>query len=251
MNILICGFTGKMGQAIYELTKQSTDLVVTEGLDLQEKCESLKNNFPNVNLISNIQNSKTAQVVIDFSFHGAIKSILDFCTSKKLPLVIGTTAHTEEELKLIENASKIIPIFKSSNYSQGVYVLVELIKNATKMLDGWDIEIVEKHHSKKLDTPSGTAKMMIDGVKSVKTDAIELIGRTKEAQKRTQQEIGVHSIRGGGIVGEHEIEFISNSETIKITHEAFSRNVFAEGCLKAVKFLHSKPAGLYQMKNLF
>lgn len=251
MNILICGFAGKMGQTIYNLTKKTSNLVVTEGLVLPEMLNDYKGNYEGVNVISDINESKNADCVIDFSFHTATKQVLDFCVERKIPLVLGTTGHTEEELDEVKKASLKVAIFKSNNMSVGVYVLNELIKEATKRLAGWDIEIVEKHHKHKQDAPSGTAKMMLESVMEVKKDVEVLVGRTQGYNKRKPNEICVHSIRAGGYIGEHEIEYASDSEVIKITHEAFSKEVFAEGALKACEFIVNKPAGLYNMKNLF
>ena len=251
MNILICGFAGKMGQTIYNLSKKISGLVVTEGLVLPEMLSEHKGKYEGVNVISNIKESKNADCVIDFSFHTVTKEILDFCVSKNIPLVLGTTGHTQEELEEVNKASKKIAIFKSNNMSVGIYVLNELIKEATKRLKDWDIEIIEKHHNAKVDAPSGTAVMMLDSVKEVKSDINTVVGRNQGYSKRKPSDVCVHSIRGGGYVGEHEIEYISDSEVIKITHEAFSKEVFADGALKASKFLYGKPAGLYTMKNLF
>ncbi len=251
MNILICGFAGKMGQTIYNLSKRYKNLTVTEGLVLPEMLNDYKDKYEGVSIISNINESKNADCVIDFSFHTVTKEVLDFCVAKKIPLVLGTTGHTEEELKFISEASKKVAIFKSNNMSVGVHILNELIREATKRLYDWDIEIIEKHHNMKADAPSGTARMMLESVKDVKKDINVVIGRNEGYSKRQPNEVTVHSIRGGGYVGEHEIEFISDSEVIKITHEAFSKEVFADGALKASLFLKDKQAGLYNMKNLF
>lgn len=250
MNILICGFAGKMGQTIYNLSKKSKDLEVTEGLVIPEMLNDYKEKFEGVNIISNINESKTADCVIDFSFHTVTKDVLDFCVSKNIPLVLGTTGHTEEELKYINDASKKIAIFKSNNMSVGVYILNQLIIEATKKMKDWNIEIIEKHHNEKADSPSGTAKMMLESVKEIKKDINVLVGRNEGYAKRNNNDVCVHSIRAGGYAGEHEIDYVSNSEVIKITHEAFSRDVFADGALKASKFIIGKKAGLYNMKNL-
>ena len=135
--------------------------------------------------------------------------------------------------------------------SEGVFVLLNLINKATQMLEGWDIEIIEKHHSHKADAPSGTGVMMLNEVKSQRGGVEAVYGRNPSSSKRTPQEVGLHSVRGGGVVGEHEINFFNEHETIKISHEAFSKGIFAEGALKAAKFIYGKQAGLYGMKNLF
>ena len=178
-------------------------------------------------------------------------SFIDFCVKNKTPLVLATKGLTAKHENEVEEASKVIPIFKSSNMSEGVFVLLNLIKKATQMLDGWDVEIIEKHHNLKKDAPSGTGLMMAREVSQIRQDAELVFGRTPASEKRKPQEIGIHAIRGGGYVGDHEIDFISENEVIKISHEAFSKSVFADGALKAAKFLINKPANLYTMKNLF
>ena len=251
MKVLLSGFCGKMGQVVYNQSKNFADIEITEGFDRKEIIDNFSCNFDGVNLISDLSMSKNCDLVIDFSHFSNVKKILDFCVKNNKPLVLATTGLDSELESEVLKASNNIPIFKSSNMSEGVYVLLNLINKATKMLHGWDIEIVEKHHRDKVDAPSGTGLMMLDEVKAERKDATALIGRNRESGKRNPNEIGMHSIRGGGIVGEHEIEFISDNESIKITHEAFSKGIFADGALKAALFLLNKKAGLYTMKNLF
>lgn len=251
MNILISGFSGKMGQTIYNSAKKDKDLVVTEGFVLPSEVESCQAAHKDVKIFGSLNESTNCDVVIDFSHNSITSTVLDFCVKNKKPLVLATTGLTEEHLKQVSEASKVIPIFKSSNMSEGVFVLLNLIKKATNMLNGWDIEIVEKHHNAKKDAPSGTGLMMANEVTQIRKDAELVFGRTPLSEKRKPQEIGIHAIRGGGYVGEHEIDFINENEVIKITHEAFSKSVFADGALKAAKFIANKPANLYEMKNLF
>lgn len=251
MNILICGFSGKMGQTIYNCAKKDKDLIVTEGFVAPSEVESCQNANKEVFVFGDINKSKNCDIVIDFSHNSITSTVLDFCVKNKKPLVLATTGLTEVHEKQIAEAAKVIPIFKSSNMSEGVFVLLNLIKKATSMLDGWDVEIIEKHHNLKKDSPSGTGLMMAREVSQIRTDAELVFGRTPASGKRQKQEIGIHAIRGGGYVGDHEIDFISENEVIKISHEAFSKSVFADGALKAAKFLINKPAALYTMKNLF
>lgn len=251
MNILISGFSGKMGQSIYNCAKKDKDLVVTEGFVLPNEVEACQAANKEVFVFGDINQSKNCDVVIDFSHQSNVATVLKFCVNNKKPLVLATTGLTEEDEANVLEASKIIPIFKSSNMSEGVYVLLNLIKSAAKMLNGWDIEIIEKHHNAKKDAPSGTALMMAKQVSEIKTDAELVFGRNKESGKRQSQEVGIHAVRGGGIVGEHEIDFVSDSQIIKITHEAFSKDVFAEGSLHAAKFIVNKEANVYTMKDLF
>ncbi|MBQ3214027.1 MAG: 4-hydroxy-tetrahydrodipicolinate reductase [Clostridia bacterium] len=251
MNILISGFSGKMGQTIYNCAKKDKDLVVTEGFVLPSEVESCQAAHKDVKVFGCLDESTNCDVVIDFSHNSITSKVLDFCVKNKKPLVLATTGLTEEHLKQVKEASKVIPIFKSSNMSEGVFVLLNLIKKATNMLNGWDIEIVEKHHNAKKDAPSGTGLMMANEVTQIRKDAELVFGRNPASEKRKPQEIGIHAVRGGGYVGEHEIDFINENEVIKITHEAFSKSVFADGALKAAKFIVNKPANLYEMKNLF
>jgi len=251
MKVLLSGFCGKMGQVVYNQSKNFDDIEITEGYDRKEVIKNFACNYDGVNLISDLSMSKNCDIVIDFSHFSNVRTILDFCVKNKKPLVLATTGLDAELENEVLNASKIIPIFQSSNMSEGVYVLLNLINKATKMLYGWDIEIIEKHHRDKVDAPSGTGLMMLSEVKAERKDTVALVGRNKESGKRKPNEVGMHSIRGGGIVGEHEIEFISDNESIKITHEAFSKGIFADGALKATLFLYGKKPGYYTMKNLF
>lgn len=251
MNILISGFSGKMGQVIYNCAKKDKDLTVTEGFVLPSEVEACQAANKEVFVFGDINQSKNCDVVIDFSHQSNVATVLNFCVANKKPLVLATTGLTQEDENKVLEASKVIPIFKSSNMSEGVFVLLNLIKSATKMLNGWDIEIIEKHHSAKKDSPSGTGLMMANQVTEIKKEAELVFGRNPSSGKRQPQEVGIHAVRGGGIVGEHEIDFISETETIKITHEAFSKSVFADGALKAAKFIVNKEANLYTMKNLF
>ena len=251
MNILLSGFCGKMGQVVFNLSKKFNDLSVTEGFDREESIKNYNCDINNVSLISNLNNSKNCDVVVDFSHISNLDNIINFCSKNKKPLVLATTGLTDNDVKKVQNLSKIVPVFMSGNMSEGVYVLLNLIKKATAMLEGWDIEIVEKHHKFKADAPSGTSKMMFNEVKYVRPNVQSVYGRNPDSSKREANEIGMHSIRGGGLVGEHEIEFISENEVIKISHEAFSKGIFAEGALKAALFVVNKQPNLYSMKDLF
>ena len=251
MNILLSGFCGKMGQVVFQCAKNFNNLQITEGFDREESIKNFPCDIGKVNLFSNLDSSKNCDVVIDFSHISNLDNVLQFCNKNKKPLVLATTGLTEEDNKKVEDLSKIVPVFKSGNMSEGVYILLNLIKKATSMLQGWDIEIVEKHHNLKVDAPSGTAKMMLNEVKKVRKNVTESFGRNPNSGKRKLNEVGLHSIRGGGVVGEHEIEFFSENEVIKITHEAFSKGIFAEGALKAALFIFNKSPKLYCMDDLF
>ena len=190
-----------------------------------------------------------ADAVVDFSNHAATKTLLDYCAARALPVVIGTTGQTAEELALISAAAEKIPVFRSGNMSVGVAVLADLARRAAAAFPEADIEIVETHHNRKLDVPSGTALLLADAVREARPDATLLIGR-HENGKRTAREIGVHSIRLGSEVGTHEIYISTGSETLTLKHKAENRALFAEGALTAAVFLTGKPAGLYTMKDM-
>ena len=173
----------------------------------------------------------------------------DYACANNIPLVIATTGQTDEELALIRSASEQIPVFFSANYSLGVALLVELAKKAAAAMPDVDIEIVEKHHNRKLDAPSGTALMIANAIRTVREKAQLVCGRSGMA-KRTPEEIGIHAVRMGNIIGEHEVLIGTDSQTITIKHEAHSRSLFAEGAVAAAAFLVGQSAGLYDMKSL-
>ena len=187
--------------------------------------------------------------IIDFSHHGATGELLAYALSERLPVVIATTGQTAEELRQIDAAAADIPIFRSANMSLGVALLVELAKVAAKTMPDADIEIIEKHHNRKLDAPSGTALMIANAIKKVREKSRFVFGRYGQA-KRSSDEIGIHAVRMGNIVGEHEVLIGTDNETITIKHEAHNRALFAEGALAAASFLITRPAGLYSMQDM-
>ena len=187
--------------------------------------------------------------IVDFSHHSGTEALLRFATERGLPLVLCTTGHTEEELALVEEAAKRIPIFHSANMSLGIALLVELAKLTAKTFPDADIEIIEKHHNRKLDAPSGTALLLANAIRTVREKANFVFGRGGQA-KRTPEEIGIHAVRLGNIVGEHEVIVGTDTQTITLKHEAHSRALFAEGALAAAEFLVGKSAGIYDMKSM-
>ena len=191
-----------------------------------------------------------ADVIIEFTHHSTIDDTLSYAIKTKTPIVIATTGFNDEELTKIKKASNIVPIFHSSNMSLGVNVLVKLVKEAAKSLNGFDIEIIEKHHNKKLDAPSGTAVMIANGVKEVLPDSEYIYGRHGRSDKRSSNEIGIHAIRGGTIVGEHTTIFAGHDEVVEIKHSAQSKDIFAKGAIAAAKFLVKQEAGYYNMNNM-
>ena len=190
--------------------------------------------------------------IIDFSHFSLIDDVLEAGIAKKVPVLVATTGHTEEQLKKIEKAAELIPVIKATNTSLGVNIVNEIVAFATKLLKNFDIEIVEKHHNRKIDAPSGTASTLLEIVKENLNDGNDyrtVYGR-EGYSKRAEKEIGVHAIRGGNIVGEHTVIYAKNDEIIEIKHEALSRKMFSDGAVKAIEFLSGKNAGKYTMRDV-
>lgn len=244
MRVLVNGITGHMGQIVYSLVKDGyTGSSFAGGVSPDVVVEK-DNHFRSFGSCS-----VDSDVVVDFSFHAGVGDLLDYCIAHKLPVVVATTGHTPEEKELIEKASQSIPVFYSANMSIGVAVLAELAKKAAGAFPDADIEIVETHHNRKIDVPSGTALLLANSIKEARPSAVYNIGRPENG-KRTKEEIGIHSLRMGNYFGRHEIYISTGSETLTLVHEAHNRTLFAEGALKAAAFLVGKEPGLYNMKDL-
>ncbi len=190
-----------------------------------------------------------ADCIIDFSHHTATPALLSYAEATGTPVILATTGHTEEELEAIRIASEKIAIFHAANMSLGIALLIELAKIAARTMPDAEIEIIEKHHDRKLDAPSGTALAIANELKTVRDDAFFVYGRSSQA-KRTKEEIGIHAIRLGNIVGEHEVIVGTDSQTVTLKHEAHTRALFAEGALAAAEFIIGKSAGLYSMPDM-
>lgn len=190
-----------------------------------------------------------ADVVVDFSHHSAVSEVLAYAKKIGAAAVIGTTGHTEEEKALVYDAAKEIPVFFSGNMSLGITVMCRLAKEAAKYFPDADIEIVEAHHNRKVDAPSGTALMLFDALKEVRPNAVANCGRTGEC-KRTKDEVGISSLRLGSVVGTHEVILHTGSQQITLKHEAITRAMFADGAVDAARFMLGKPAGLYNMESM-
>ena len=244
LKVIINGYSGTMGKVLTKCVNEDKDLQLVCGASKDE----LDVPFKTYHKMSEVE--ELADVIIDFSHHSTIEDTLSYATKTKTPLVIATTGFNDEELGKIKEASNIIPIFHSSNMSLGVNVLVKLVKEAAKSLNGFDIEIIEKHHNKKLDAPSGTAVMIANGVKEVLPDSEYIYGRHGRSDKRSSNEIGIHAIRGGTIVGEHTTIFAGHDEVVEIKHSAQSKDIFAKGAIAAAKFLVKQEAGYYNMNNM-
>lgn len=242
-NVIISGINGKMGRLVYSSLKQKGFNIVC-GIDHTIVGEFDCPVYKNFEEVKNYAN-----VVIDFSSVENLAPLLSYCVNSGTPVVICTTGYSKNQEKLIYTASKKIPIFKTSNTSPGITVLIKLCKIAAKLLDDFDIEIIETHHSQKLDSPSGTTLEIVDELQSIKQ--LQPIFGRYGSKKRNNNEIGIHSVRGGSVVGEHEILFLGNNETISIKHSAQSKKLFADGAIKAAEFILDKPNGLYGMPDLF
>lgn len=238
MKIIINGAGGRMGKVLTEVALNGGNEVVA-GVDLTaENCLKKLDDF-----------NGEADCIIDFSHHTATKELTDYAVKRKIPLVVATTAHTQEEIEMINSASKEIPVFMSANLSMGIAVLCMLAKNAVELFPDADVEIVEVHHNRKLDVPSGTALMLAREVQKVRKDSEIVVGRHTDG-KRNPKEIGIHSLRLGNVVGEHAIYIATDTQTLTLKHEAKDRSVLAEGAITAGQFIVGKPAGMYDMTDL-
>lgn len=247
-NIILHGCNGRIGRAITNLIKAEENATIVAGVD---QFLDTPNDYPVFKNISECQIS--ADVIIDFSTATAVRPLIDYCLSKKIPAVICTTGLSNEDITYLKDASHKVPIFFSANMSLGVNLLIALAKRATEILgdSGFDIEIIEKHHNQKIDAPSGTALAIADAINDTLDNQYSYCyDRSTRREKRPKQEIGIHAIRGGSIVGEHDILFAGNDEFITLSHQATSREVFANGAIKAAKFLYDKAPGLYDMSHI-
>ncbi len=246
--IIMHGCNGKMGQAITSLIAADEEIEITAGIDLYD---GIANAYP---VYRDLKSCKEeADVIIDFSSALAADALLDYCVEKKMPCVLCTTGLSKEQLAKVEEAAKETAILRSANMSLGINMLLKLLKEAAATLApaGFDIEIVEKHHSQKVDAPSGTALALADSING------ELGGgyaykydRSGERAKRPKQEIGIMAVRGGSIVGDHDVIFAGMDEVVTFSHRAYSKAVFGKGAIQAAKFLKGKPAGLYHMGHV-
>ncbi|SHH90814.1 4-hydroxy-tetrahydrodipicolinate reductase [Sporanaerobacter acetigenes] len=248
INVLINGFYGKMGQVLANEVKQDNDMNLIAGVD--KNAISTHSDSKVYNYISDCNDA--IDVIIDFSHPDSLSDLLKYATEKNIALVIGTTGLTSNDMDKIKMAAEKIPIFYSANMSLGINVLVSILKNITPVLeDTFDMEIVEKHHNKKIDAPSGTAYMLAEAINSTLEDKKDYVfDRHVKKEARDKNEIGIHSIRGGTIVGEHTVIFAGCDEVIEIKHSASSKKIFAQGAIKAAKFIYNKESGFYNMEDL-
>jgi len=243
--VLINGINGRMGQEVLKQVNESTEFEVCCGVDKFDN----NLNFPtytDINLIKEIPD-----VIIDFSIPEASMNILEFAKQNNIPIVIATTGFSDEQLSIIKETSKIIPVFRSGNMSYEINIMADIVSKLATQLKDSDIEIIETHHRNKIDSPSGTALILADSINdTLKNEMDYQYNRHSVRQKRPDKEIGIHSIRGGTEVGKHTVIFLGENETFEITHTVTSRSIFAKGALKAAKFLVNQNVGLYNMKDL-
>lgn len=245
MKIIVNGVKGRMGCEVARfLSEGFRGAEMIAGVDIHPEGAE---RYPVFEKLADY--SGEADCVIDFSHYLATEELLDYCIARNLPVVIATTGHTETELAKIRDASGKIPVFHSANMSLGIALLASLARTAAKTMPDANIEIVEKHHNRKLDVPSGTALLIAEEIRQERADHQLLVGRHDNG-RRPEKEIGIHSLRLGNIVGEHEVILATDSQVITLKHEAQSRRLFAEGAVEAAGFLCGKGPGLYTMKDL-
>jgi len=247
IKIALFGCNGKMGQVISNLLANDEDAKISFGFDINTE---RKNSYPVYDDVEKV--SEEADVVIDFSHPALLDSIIKYCKKTKTGAVIATTGLSGEQIEEIEDLSKEVAVFRSANMSLGINLLISLVKKASALLwDKFDIEIIEKHHNQKIDAPSGTALMIADAISDcIETNTEYVYDRHSVRKKRNKNEIGLHAVRGGTIVGEHDVIFAGNDEIIEINHKAMSKEIFAVGSIKAAKYIADKKSGMYSMAEL-
>ena len=247
VNILLCGAGGKMGQAVINAVKTRDNVNIICGVDPFGAASA---EFPVYESFSDVR--ETPDVIIDFSNPASFDDIKAYVEATKTPVVLCTTGFSDEQKEEMKKLSEVAPVFFSGNMSLGVNLLVELSKKAAAVLgSSFDIEIVEKHHNQKVDAPSGTAYMIADGISDVLKDEPQYVyDRHAYRMKRNKNEIGIHAVRGGTIVGEHEVIFAGNDEVLTITHQAQSKALFATGAISAAIYMADRDAGFYNMVDV-
>ena len=246
-NIILCGCNGKMGAAVQNFVNQRADCSIVAGVDVSGGGNG---SFP---VYTSLEDVEEEAQVVDFSHPSALSSILEYCRSHSgTAAVLCTTGYSAEQTQEIQEAAKELPLFYSRNMSLGVNLLIELAKKAEAVLgDSFDVEVVEMHHNQKIDAPSGTALMIADAINQVRDHSMQYVyDRHSQRKKREKKEIGLHSVRGGTIVGEHQVIFAGQSEVLTLSHSAQSKELFAAGAVNAAVFMEGKGPGLYDMSHL-
>ena len=248
VRIIMHGCNGKMGQVITGLVADDPNAQIVAGIDIADNRD---NGYP---VFTDIKKCDVAaDVIVDFAAAAAVDALLDYSVEKQIPVVLCTTGLSDEQLARVKESSKKVAILKSANMSLGINTLMKLLKDAANVFApaGYDIEIVEKHHNQKVDAPSGTAIALADSINEARGGEYEYVyNRSQVRKKRDKKEIGISAVRGGTIVGEHEVIFAGIDEVIEFKHTAYSKSVFAKGAVEAAKFLAGKPAGMYDMADV-
>lgn len=248
VKIIMHGCNGKMGQVITGIVAADPAAEIVAGIDVVDNRD---NGYP---VFTDINDCDVeADVIIDFAAAVAVGKLLDYSASKQIPVVLCTTGLSEEQLAKVKTTSEKVAVLKSANMSLGINTLIKLLKDAANVFApaGYDIEIVERHHNQKLDAPSGTALALADSINEARNNEYEYVyDRSQVRQKRDKKELGISAVRGGTIVGDHEVIFAGVDEVIEFKHTAYSKSVFAKGAVEAAKFLADKPAGMYDMSDV-
>ena len=246
--IIMLGCNGRMGQMITDMVKQDDECTIVAGIDIVDNRD---NGYPVYTKLADCD--VEADAIIDFTSATDFESRMEYAVDKQIPIIECSTGLSEEQMDYLKKASEKVAVLKSANMSLGINLLMKLLKEAAVKLagDGFDVEIVEKHHNQKLDAPSGTALALADSINEAMDDRYEYIyDRSQVRQKRDKKELGISAVRGGTIVGEHEVIFAGTDEVITFKHTAYSRAVFAKGSITAAKYLKGKAAGLYDMSDV-
>lgn len=248
IKIIMHGCNGRMGQVISEIVENDEAAVIVAGIDVVDNRQNTYPVYTDMNKCD-----VEADVLIDFSSAIAVDPLMEYCENRKLPIVLCSTGLSEEQITNVHKLSTKIAVLKSANMSLGINTIMKMLKNITKLLAdaGYDMEIVEKHHNQKVDAPSGTALALADVMnEELNNEYTYRYDRSDVREKRPKKEIGISAVRGGTIVGDHDIIFAGTDEVIEISHHAYSKAVFAKGAVEAAKFLAGKPAGLYDMGDI-
>lgn len=246
--VIMHGCNGRMGQNITRLIEADAAIEIVAGIDA---FDGIKNTYPVFKSIADCD--VEADVVIDFAAAAAVDALLDYCAEKQIPVVLCTTGLTPEQINKVQETSKKVAVLKSANMSMGINLLQKVLKDISPILAeaGFDIEIVEKHHNQKKDAPSGTALALGDAINEAFDEKFDYVyDRSDRSIARPKQEIGFSAVRGGTIVGDHDVIFAGEDEVITLSHRAYSRAVFGKGAIQAAKFLAGKPAGMYDMSDV-
>ena len=247
IKLILCGSNGQMGKVIVDQVSEMDGYEIVAAMD---RGDSYGYDFPTFEDINEFKGE--ADAIIDFSNPSTLPVLLKYSKASKTPLVIASTGFSDEEVETMKEASKETAILYSGNMSLGINVLLSLVKKATSALEGFDIEVIEKHHNKKVDSPSGTAFMIANAIDEQRDGNTELVhGREGNDTKRKPEEVGIHAVRGGTIVGEHSVIFAGVDEVIEVKHSAMSKKIFAVGSINAAKFLVNKETGFFSMDDLF